>query len=71
MSYQGLGVAEAASMAIRNGEIVCGGGSEEFCGGLIAIDREGNIAMPYNSAGMYRGSVTSDDLQPKVAVWEE
>lgn len=24
-------------------------------GGLIAVDREGNIAMPFNTAGMYRG----------------
>ncbi|HEU4555062.1 MAG TPA: isoaspartyl peptidase/L-asparaginase [Chitinophaga sp.] len=29
-------------------------------GGLIAIDREGNIAMPFNTAGMYRGCVTAD-----------
>jgi len=27
-------------------------------GGLIAIDRRGNIAMPYNSAGMYRGAIS-------------
>jgi L-asparaginase / beta-aspartyl-peptidase len=26
-------------------------------GGLIAIDREGNIALPFNTSGMYRGSV--------------
>ena len=26
-------------------------------GGIIAIDREGNIAMPFNSEGMYRGSI--------------
>jgi beta-aspartyl-peptidase (threonine type) len=29
-------------------------------GGLIAIDREGNIAMPFNTAGMYRGCVTAN-----------
>lgn len=26
-------------------------------GGLIAVDRQGNVAMPFNSEGMYRGSV--------------
>lgn len=29
-------------------------------GGLIAIDRDGNIALPFNSSGMYRGHVGSD-----------
>ena len=26
-------------------------------GGMIAVDRRGNIAMPFNSAGMYRGAI--------------
>ncbi len=26
-------------------------------GGLVAIDREGNIALPFNTSGMYRGHV--------------
>jgi beta-aspartyl-peptidase (threonine type) len=26
-------------------------------GGIIALDRKGNIAMPFNSEGMYRGSI--------------
>jgi beta-aspartyl-peptidase (threonine type) len=29
-------------------------------GGLIAIDKNGNIAMPFNTEGMYRGSITKD-----------
>ncbi|WP_026988238.1 isoaspartyl peptidase/L-asparaginase family protein [Fodinicurvata fenggangensis] len=29
-------------------------------GGLIAVDREGNISMPFNCEGMYRGSIRSD-----------
>ena len=28
-------------------------------GGLIALDREGNIAMPFNTEGMYRGYIDS------------
>ena len=27
-------------------------------GGLIAIDKEGNIAMPFNTDGMIRGSIS-------------
>lgn len=29
-------------------------------GGLIAVDTQGNIAMPFNTEGMYRASKTSD-----------
>jgi beta-aspartyl-peptidase (threonine type) len=29
-------------------------------GGLIAIDRQGNISMPFNTEGMYRGFITQD-----------
>lgn len=29
-------------------------------GGLIAVDREGNLSMPFNCEGMYRGSIRSD-----------
>ena len=29
-------------------------------GGLIALDREGNFAMPFNTSGMYRGTVDAD-----------
>lgn len=29
-------------------------------GGLIAVDKNGNISMPFNSAGMYRGYIDKD-----------
>ena len=29
-------------------------------GGLIAIDKEGNMALPFNTSGMYRGHVGAD-----------
>lgn len=29
-------------------------------GGLIAMDRNGHVAMPFNTEGMYRGTVTAD-----------
>jgi L-asparaginase / beta-aspartyl-peptidase len=28
-------------------------------GGLIAVDYQGNISMPFNSEGMYRGAANS------------
>jgi beta-aspartyl-peptidase (threonine type) len=53
MRYQGVSLADAANAVIeRQTEI---GGD----GGLIAVDAAGNIAMPFNSTGMYRGSVTA------------
>ena len=50
MSYLGEGVSEAAEYVI-NQTLVEKGGS----GGLIAIDKYGNVSLPFNSAGMYRG----------------
>jgi beta-aspartyl-peptidase (threonine type) len=29
-------------------------------GGLIAVDKQGNIAMPFNTAGMYRGYIDTN-----------
>jgi beta-aspartyl-peptidase (threonine type) len=29
-------------------------------GGLISVDRNGNIAMPFCTAGMYRGSISRE-----------
>jgi beta-aspartyl-peptidase (threonine type) len=49
MVYAGLSLAEAARLAIADSLAPLGGS-----GGLVAIDRQGRIAMPYNSAGMYR-----------------
>ncbi|MAA78908.1 MAG: beta-aspartyl-peptidase [Deltaproteobacteria bacterium] len=43
---------------------------EEDVGGLIAIDQQGNITMPFNTGGMFRGSLKKDE-KPKVWVWKE
>ena len=29
-------------------------------GGMIALDKNGNVAMTFNTEGMYRGAVTED-----------
>lgn len=54
MEYKGLSVVEASKIALdKVGKM---GGD----GGLIALDKKGNIAMPFNTEGMYRGAVTTD-----------
>ena len=50
--YQGLDVAEAGRRVIFE-ELLPAGGT----GGVIIIDPKGNIAMPFNTSGMYRGSI--------------
>ena len=54
MEYRGMNLGEAARMVIE--KVGALGGT----GGLIAIDRDGNIALPFNTAGMYRGSIDVD-----------
>lgn len=49
MEYGGLSLEEAANKVV-NEKLVEAGGS----GGIIALDKYGNIAMPFNSEGMYR-----------------
>jgi len=54
MEYKGLSVAEASKIVLdKVGKM---GGD----GGLIALDKKGNVAMPFNTEGMYRGTVTAD-----------
>lgn len=57
----------AAKMEYQNKDIVTAGQEtvEEIeklggDGGLIALDKDGNIAMPFNTSGMYRGAVTEN-----------
>ena len=64
MRYGGKAVERAAADAIEKvGKI---GGT----GGLIAIDRRGNFAMPFNTAGMYRGWVGADG-RPHVLIYKD
>ncbi|MBB6502166.1 isoaspartyl peptidase/L-asparaginase family protein [Pedobacter cryoconitis] len=52
MEYKNLPVAEAAKIVLdKVGKM---GGD----GGLIALDAKGNVTMPFNTEGMYRGTVT-------------
>jgi L-asparaginase / beta-aspartyl-peptidase len=51
MRYRRATLAVAARAALAN--VVRLGGD----GGLVAVDRRGNVAMPFNSEGMYRASI--------------
>ncbi len=53
MAYLSVPLAEAASAVIDH--IGAMGGD----GGMIALDQKGNIAMPFSTAGMYRGAITA------------
>ena len=52
MEYKGLSLKEAAKEVIQNKVPKLGGN-----GGIIAIDKLGNIVMDFNTAGMYRASI--------------
>ena len=54
MKYKNLSLEEAANEAI-NYQTEIGGE-----GGLIAVDNLGNVSLPFNSDGMYRGFVKAD-----------
>ena len=60
MKYKGLSLEDAARETIDhltkiNGE-----------GGLIAVDSQGNVTLPFNSEGMYRGYVTENGVSTKI-----
>ena len=55
MKYKGSSLQEAADEVVKDKLVEFGGG-----GGVISVDAEGNIAMPFNTAGMYRGSIDTE-----------
>jgi len=61
MEYLGENVKEAADYIV-NKKLVEKGGS----GGLIAIDKYGNVAMPFNSEGMFRGYIKKGERVVKI-----
>lgn len=57
MEYSGLSLDDAANTVVHDKLVRLGGE-----GGLIAVDARGHTAMPFNSAGMYRGVKNSAGL---------
>lgn len=52
MRHGGQSLAEAADQVVNKVLVEAGGE-----GGVIALDAEGNIAMPFNTPGMYRAAI--------------
>ena len=52
VAYQNLTIEQAATDVIT-GELLPAGGE----GGVVALDPRGNVAMVFNSEGMYRASI--------------
>ncbi len=64
MEYKGLSVQQAAEEVVMK-KLVQRGGE----GGVIALDAKGNVSMPFNSEGMYRGFVKADG-KPTVLIYK-
>ena len=65
MKYKGLTVDQAANEVV-NKKLKAAGGE----GGVIALDRNGNFSMPFNSEGMYRGWIGADGV-PHVLIYRD
>ena len=57
MAYKSLSLQEACDQVVMQDLVAIGGE-----GGLVAVDAKGNIAMPFNSEGMYRGCRSSEGI---------
>ena len=55
MEYKGMSLKEAAEEVINKRLVKLGGD-----GGLITVDGQGNVALPFNTEGMYRAYRTSN-----------
>lgn len=55
MEYKGLSLQKAAEWVVYDKLE-----KQDARGGLIAIDRKGNISMPFNTPGMYRASMDAN-----------
>ncbi|MFV0571029.1 MAG: isoaspartyl peptidase/L-asparaginase family protein [Xanthomarina gelatinilytica] len=58
MEHKNMSLADAATEVINKRILELGGD-----GGLIAVDAKGNLAMPFNTEGMYRACKSSNGLE--------
>ena len=62
MEFKGMTLKDAANEVVFN--IL-----KKDDGGIIAVDKDGNYAAPFNTLGMYRGVATSDGVF-EIKIWE-
>jgi L-asparaginase / beta-aspartyl-peptidase len=65
MEFQGISLAEAADAVIMQKLVKMGG-----AGGIVSLDKQGNIAMTFNTEGMYRGYIKGAS-DPKVFIYKD
>jgi beta-aspartyl-peptidase (threonine type) len=65
MKYKGLSLFDACEQVVNHTLREMGGD-----GGLIAVDRAGNIALPFNCEGMYRAWITQGQAA-QVAIYRD
>ena len=65
MEYRNMPLSEAANEVIFNKLLPVGG-----TGGVIAVDKDGNFTMTFNTSGMFRGVVTAQG-ERMVAIFQE
>ncbi len=65
MEHKGLSLKEASNEVINKRILEINGD-----GGLIAVDTQGNIAMPFNTEGMYRASKSSNGKE-EVSIYKD
>ena len=65
MAYKNISLNDAANEVIMKKLPQLGG-----TGGIIAIDKNGTVAMPFNTDGMYRGYFISGD-NPVIKIYKE
>ena len=61
MEYKNISLQQAADEVVMD-KLVEKGGS----GGIISVDKYGNVALVFNSEGMYRGYATSKGREVKI-----
>ncbi|WP_100658251.1 isoaspartyl peptidase/L-asparaginase family protein [Alteromonas flava] len=65
MTYQNVSLQQAADAVIHQVLKPAGGD-----GGVVAVDKYGNVAMPFNTEGMYRASIDAMGTR-KIAIYKE
>ncbi len=60
MAYLGAGLQTASEDALEQARSAGGNG------GLISVDRDGNVSMPFNTASMFRGVATPNQLSTAI-----
>ena len=65
MEYKGLSLKDAGEEVVMK-KLKALGGS----GGVISMDKDGNVAMPFNTAGMYRGFMKSSG-EKEILIYKE